>query len=519
MLIQVRRDARDLDAWTSTEWGFAETFMRYRGERLRLEPYQQRFLQERSRYRYVVKARQVGYSWLFAVEALARCHLLRNFTAILVSYNLADAVEKITVARELYEEMAGPWRKRLVTDSKTELAFESTGTGRRGRTRIVSVPSKAPRGKHGTVYLDELAHYQDARRVYSGTTATIMRSKGQLTVASTPLGRRGLFWEIAARDAGRYGHFSRQFVPWWACRFFAPEAARAALEAPELSTEERVGRFASAELRAQLESLDRLHFRQELECAFLSEGAAFFPYDLILGCMSDDVVLADDWTDVPRPKGRLVAGYDVGRMRDRSELALFEDEGGRFTCRALRRFEDTPFAAQEAELRRMLDVLPIARLSIDRGGIGMNLAENLERDYPQVVPETFSPTAKERWATDLKILLQRRDVELPLDRELLTEVHTIERRVSPSGRPIFEAPKSAKGHADRFWAIAMACQREREEEDAGGGVMTARVIGAPSREEPDYGALVEPSGDRREDDRPAYRTAARAPLARPRGRS
>jgi hypothetical protein len=32
----------------------------------------------------------------------------------------------------------------------------------------------------------------------------------------------------------------------------------------------------------------------------------------------------------------------------------------------------------------------VARLSIDRSGIGMNLAENLARDFPQVVGENFT---------------------------------------------------------------------------------------------------------------------------------
>ncbi len=65
---------------------------------------------------------------------------------------------------------------------------------------------------------------------------------------------------------------------------------------------------------------------------------------------------------------------------------------------------------------------PVARLSIDKSGIGMNLAENLARDYPQVVPEAFSNEAKERWATDFKILLQRRDIALPRERELVRQI-------------------------------------------------------------------------------------------------
>lgn len=478
MLIRAPRDAEEAPTWAATERGFAENFFRYRGAPLRLEPYQQEFLDDRSMWRFAVKSRQVGYSFLFAVEALARCHLKRNHTAIFTSYNQADAVEKVTVARELFEEMSGPFKKRLVVDSRTELVFESTGTGRRGRSRIVSVPSKAPRGKHGDVYLDELAHYQNARKVYAGTTATIMRSRGQLSVASTPLGRRGIFWEMASRDRGRFGHFTRQFIPWWACGFFCRDTRRAGREAATLGTTARVERFATEPLRAQLLSLELSHFQQELECSFVSDRGSFFPYALVLGCMSDDVLLAEDWGEVPRATGRLVAGYDVGRRRDLSEVALFEEMGERLVCRALRRFEKVPFAEQEAELRAMLHVLPIARLSIDSGGIGMNLAENLERDFPDVVvPETFSPTSKERWATDLKIRMQRRDVDLPLDRDLLAEIHSVQRNVTEAGRITFGVSSSADGHADRFWAIAMACQKERQDEGGELPTVVARVIG------------------------------------------
>ena len=74
-------------------------------------------------------------------------------------------------------------------------------------------------------------------------------------------------------------------------------------------------------------------------------------------------------------------------------------------CRLLRSYDKVPFADQEADLRRMLGTLPIGRLSIDQTGIGMHLAENLGRDFGQVVPETFTNESKEIWATDFKILL------------------------------------------------------------------------------------------------------------------
>ncbi len=478
MLAVVKRTEAELLAYFGAASAFATGALRYDGEPLALESYQRAFLDDRSTFRWIVKARQVGFSFLFAIECLIRCHLEPNFTAICVSYNHADAVEKVRVARQLYEELPAPYRKRLVTDTRTELEFETNSGARRGRSRIVSVPSKPPRGKHGTVYLDELAHYQDARKVYAGTTAAIARAKGQLTAASTPLGRRGLFWEVCAEELRAYPGHARQAVPWWVCTFFCVDVGRAVVEAPLMATEERVERFGTEALRHQLESLDLLEFQQEFELSFVAERLSYFPYDLILGCTVGELELAEDWSQVPVPTGRLVAGYDVGRRAHRSALALFEERPGpRFVCRALKLYDDVPFEEQKAELRGMLEALPIARFSIDGNGIGMNLAEDLGREFPQVVTEPSSGPAKERWATDLKITLQRRAVELPRERGLVAEIHSVERRVSSSGRVSFDSPATSKGHADRFWAIAMACQKERQAEGGELPTVHARVVG------------------------------------------
>ncbi|MER2562945.1 MAG: terminase family protein [Myxococcaceae bacterium] len=472
----VKRTEEEFADWLGTEWGFISGLGSFDDEPVALEQYQFAFLKNRSRFRWVTKSRQVGFSFLFALEALARCHLREKHTAVFVSYNLDDAKEKILVARQVHEELPLAYQKRLVVDSKTELAFESNGSTKR-LSRILSHPSKAPRGKKGDVYLDELAHYVNDREVYRGSTALILRSNGQLTGCSTPLGRRGIFWEIANEELRKYPHHTRQYVPWWLCRFFCADTKRAAVEAPNMPTEERVSVFGRPTLIEQLDSLPLDDFQQEFEGRFVDETYSFFSYELILPCTTDDLVMVDDPTSMRAPEGRLVAGFDVGRTRDRSELAVFEEIEGRFTCRMLKSFEGSPFAEQEAELRRLLGTLPVARLSIDRSGIGMNLAENLARDFPQVVGETFTNDTKERWATDFKILLQRRDVTMPRDRDLVAQIHAIKRRVLPSGKVSFDAERNARGHADKFWAVALACQRERPENKSSRGAIGVRILG------------------------------------------
>jgi hypothetical protein len=78
----------------------------------------------------------------------------------------------------------------------------------------------------------------------------------------------------------------------------------------------------------QFDSLLLEDFQQEFELKFVDESYSFFPYELILPCTRDGLTLCDDFTDFPRPEGRIVAGFDVGRTHDRSELAVFEERAG-----------------------------------------------------------------------------------------------------------------------------------------------------------------------------------------------
>jgi phage FluMu gp28-like protein len=419
-------------------------------------------MQSKSRYRWVEKARQVGYSFIFAAEAVARCHLRDAHTTVMVSYNLEDAKSKVTYARQLAEELPLAYKKKLVIDSRTELGFLSNSASKRV-SRIISHPSKAPRGRAGDVVLDELAHNPADHEVYKGSTAIILRSRGQLTGCSSPLGRRGIFWQIARQELRKYPTYWRQQVPWWLCRFFCTDVLRAVKQAPLMTTEERVLAFGNKDIHDQLEALALEDFQQEFELAFSDESYSFHPYELILPCTTDDLVLADDFATFGDVNGRLVAGFDVGRKKDLSELSIFEEVGGKKVCRMLRSYDRVPFSDQEADLRRMLTTLPIGRLSIDQTGIGMHLAENLGRDFGQVVPETFTNESKEIWSNDFKILLQRKDVVLPKDRELVSQIHSIKKRLTPSGKPAFEVERDevGRGHGDRYWSVALACQKER----------------------------------------------------------
>jgi len=50
-------------------------------------------------------------------------------------------------------------------------------------------------------------------------------------------------------------------------------------------------------------------------------------------------------------------------------------------------------------------------------------------------------------------------------------------RATSSRKVSFDAERNAKGHADKFWAVALACQRERQLERPRTGEIAVRVVG------------------------------------------
>ena len=461
-LVIVKRTEQEFNEWVATEAGFLEVIGSFDDKPIKLEAYQLAFLQTQARYRCIEKSRQVGYSWIFSCESLARSHLHDTHNSIFVSYNLADAKEKISYVGQMHEELPLEYQKKRVVDSKLEIGFRSNKA--HGRiSRIISNPSKAPRGKKGDIYLDELAHCANDREIYKGSTALILRSRGQLTTCSSPLGRRGQFWEIARQELRPFPVFWRQAVPWWLCSIFCHSTDRASRLAPNMSTADRVLAFGKADIQSQLASLSLDDFQQEFEVSYSDETMTYFPYEIILPCTFDNVLPVSDFASIEHKGGRLTAGFDVGRVKDLGVLVIFEEISGTMWLRCVRVFDRVPFQTMENDLKLMLETLPIARLSIDATGMGMQLAESLRMDNPQVIGETFTTQSKEIWCTDFKIRLQQQKMRLPKDRQIVSEIHSIKKRVTDAGRIVFTAERVARSHADRFWAMALAARKERGE--------------------------------------------------------
>ncbi|MBE2245575.1 MAG: hypothetical protein IAE86_22685, partial [Burkholderiaceae bacterium] len=69
---------------------------------------------------------------------------------------------------------------------------------------------------------------------------------------------------------------------------------------------------------------------------------------------------------------------------------------------------------------------------------------------------TFTPQVKEALAYPLKGAMEDRKVRIPDDAVIRSDLRKVQKQVTAAGNVRFVAESTPDGHADRFWALALA---------------------------------------------------------------
>lgn len=457
------------------------------GETFKLDWWQEWYLRHTFRFLIANKSRRVGWSFLTALDGVMNAidPAKYNYTKQFVSYSMEDAKEKIAIARAFFLSIPeGMGQKRLVSDSKTTLEWEDKNG--RSRSRLISWPCKAPRGKGGDISLDEFAFHANDYSIYTAALPIISRG-GNLEIGSTPFGNKGKFYEIVT-DKGRFPDFKRIELYWYMSPYLCTDVKTAIHDAQSLGTREMVAKYATDIMKDIFENTSLEDFQQEYECAFRDELAAFITLEMIQKCTPlagdddnpetsneieefktiDDLILAYN----QERHGYLYAGYDVGRTNDASELVVIgylPDKDLRQVIASIS-FKKVSFKEQEANLVHFMKELPVYRFAIDATGLGMNLAENLIGYFPRKVEAvTFTNPVKEELANDTWLVFDRQRIALPPDRELQQQIHSIKKTITAAKNARFDCDANQGNHADKMWAMALAIHAVARGSAAGGG--------------------------------------------------
>ena len=429
-----------------------------------LYPYQERWVEDASRFKIAVKATQIGYSFAAALEAVLDC-LTHRTLWIVLSRGERQSLEFMQKACALTKAVQ-------IAGSKLETSFfKNTSIAQHevkfpNGSRIIGVPANpdTARGYTGNMILDEFAFHQHGREIWAAAFGRVSREGLKLRVISTPNGQRGKFYELA-KEAGLTG--SREWGMGngeWGKTQSGKQSPYSPLPTPFsghwCDVHTAVTQGCPIDVEAIRRAIgDEETWQQEYECVFLSESANYIPLDLILACQSAEA----GGTGIPacpdRPGGlsprELYFGYDVGRVRDLAVLAVVERVGDVLWTRALIEMPRAKFSVQEQALR---DVIPLCvRGALDSTGLGMEMAERLAGEFPgQVEPVTFTLARKQDLAVRMKRSFEEKTIRIPDHRELRWDLNAVKRVVTSAGNIRFDAERTEQGHADRFWALALA---------------------------------------------------------------
>ncbi len=303
-----------------------------------------------------------------------------------------------------------------------------------GRLRIIGLPAnpQTARGFTGDVFLDEFAMHTFDRAIWAAIFPSVLRGGGELDVASTPKGKGNLFYQLRDNDL-----FSTSVVT-------LPEAISQGLDVDAEEMRHAIG--------------DETLYRQEFLCEFVDESTAFLTYDQIASCVDPTLVCCESVGELASDTRELFLGVDVGRVRDLTVVWVLARDGDVFTTRGIFELACAPFRVQSGLIGELLSLRHMRRCCIDAGGIGMQLAEQAVERFGghRVEPVTFTAALKSQMASALRIAVEAQRIRIPSDDRVRNDWHSVERLVTQSGHFRLAAPRTSGGHADRFWAAALA---------------------------------------------------------------
>jgi phage FluMu gp28-like protein len=403
---------------------------------LELYDYQRRWLQDRSRFKAAMYARQTGKTFTTTLEVVDD-----SFEAM-VTGKRSRWVILSRGERQAREAMEEGVKRHL---KAYQIGFESSeGDEVFGETRVTQLEVTLPqggritalpanpdtaRGFSANVFLDEFAFHQKDREIWKALFPVI--SAGwKLRVASTPNGKGNKFHEIMT---GQDETWSRHIVT----------IVQAVADGLPRDVEQ---------LRAAINDEDA--WAQEFMLEWLDEASAWLPYELISACED-----AKAGHPVLYAGGGVFVGVDIGRRQDLFVIYVLELVGDVLWERERVELRRASFAEQDDALDDIFARYRVLRCCMDQTGMGEKPVEDAQRRHGSMRVEGVLMTAPTqlRLATLAKEAFEDRRVRIAEgDPRLRADLHKIRKVVGPTGIPRFVADRDEGGHADRAWALFLA---------------------------------------------------------------
>jgi len=410
-------------------------------------PYQLRWLNDNSKIKIWEKSRRIGATYVQSYEDVWDCV---NNNVPSVWFSSADesaAKEYIDYCKKWVNlfHIAAKDLGEMIIDSEKDikaLVIEfSNGT----KIHALSSNPNAFRSKGGKVVLDEFAHHKNPFLMWRAAKPCVTWGF-PLRILSTHNGQSCLFFRFISQIL--------KGILKWSLHTTSIQLAAAEGLVDKIFDRKTTKAERDEWMEEQRrDCFDEYTWLQEYCCIAVDEACAFLPYELIAACEMDDIL-----KPLNEIENDLFVGVDVGRTKDLTVIWCLEGFENTAFTRHIIALKNTPFHIQEEILFSVLSHKKFRRCCPDASGIGKQLAENAQRRFGQyrVEPIVFTNRIKEALAYNLRTNFENKRVFIPNEHEIREDLHSVRRMTTIAGNIRFDAEHSENGHADRFWALALA---------------------------------------------------------------
>lgn len=425
-------------------------------------PYQERWITDPAIMKLMEKSRRIGISYGSAYEDVRRHSLAGNRLQTWVSSRDELTAKQyvrdcMAFAKLLHAAAVDTGEKILVDDGGKQHTVQTINFANGQPLHSLSSNPDAFAGRGGYVKLDEFALRKDPGAVYAIAGPTIDWG-GALAIISTHRGSGNYFNTLIReiREKGNPKRFSHHKVTLQDALdqgFLWKLQTKLKDGDPRLDYDE-ADYFDYQRSRAR----DQETFLQEYMCVPADDAGAFLEYALIDGACYKEGEKWEFTIEQARACGNpIYCGIDIGRHHDLTSLLVVEKVGGVYLVRKRIDLVKMMFSTQESVVYPWIELAK--RTCIDSTGLGMQFAERAVQRFGKYRVEgiTFSGPVKEELAYPVRSAFEDGAIKIPFgDDPFISDLRKIRKETSAAGNIRFVADSDDDGHADRFWALALA---------------------------------------------------------------
>ena len=400
-----------------------------------LYDYQKRWLQDDSRFKVAMFARQTGKTFTTTLEIVLDClaHEAKGEKTrwVILSRGERQAKEAMNEGVKVHLNAMGIACEIMEVPFKEDTTINALEVIFPNGSKITALPANpdTARGFSANVFLDEFAFHADSREIWKALFPVI--SAGwKLRVVSTPNGKGNKFYELMTDLENT--EWSRHQT----------DIYQAVADGLPRNIEQ---------LRKGLNDEDA--WAQEFELKWLDEASSWLSFDLI-----DSVEHIDAGKPELYQGGSCFVGMDIAARNDLTVIWVLELVGDVYWTRELITLKRVPLREQLEELNRVMKQYHVVGGNLDQTGMGEKMVEDAQAEHGKRIQGTlFNVSTKLKMATIGKTAFEDRKIRIPQgNSDLREDLHKLKKITGSNGIPRFTAESDSNGHADRTWACFLA---------------------------------------------------------------